>query len=499
MSICLKIAGTINKSDFERFNKSFRNDKIASIVNQSPLVINSLKELTSQEIYSTEKMAASSNLALGGIVGTDVIQVTPHGYGYKVKMAAAPVGVAPQEATLSAPQAQAALPPETLQAANQQGVATVTNVQANPDPLVQTPEQIIKFGIYKCINAQNNREVVGFVIPKLLNPMTGQTVNTCLFTNGSAYALQPGMMGVMTSISYNLPYSDVPRGLGVFYGTNSQAGIFTTPFNIISEISVQGKVYYSAKSQEGLDVQIVKSPGLQSPVMAAQNEIAIPEHYKFLPLDNPIQISMGDNMLKQAQAESYDSMAEIRCWSGEDKCYLTGPVFEKLGSGEHSIADGLFYLAAAGCPQNLSIALLEKSASEKEAVRIFGLQSLYTIDQFRKEAADEAAYLLSHVQIPERQNLLKEISAVTSTKQASAMVGTATVDSVLALNFINPENIAVFVECLPQLEDSVCKLAQLVLATQLGLQSVPLNAAVRAMHGLEAVINGLKSLKSYSI
>ena len=499
MSLCLSIAGTINRSDFERFNQSFRNEKVASLVGSNPIVQHFLHELTSEEIFSSEKMASGANQALGSVVGTDVIQVRPHGYGYIVKMSAAPVGVQPQEAQMSAPQAQAALPPETLQQANEQGVATVTNVQASPDPLVETPEPATRFGIYKCINAQNNREVMGFVIPQLLNPMTGQMVPMALFTNGSSFAIQPAIVGIMTGINFNLPASDVPRGMGVFYKTNGKAIVATVPFNIVSEISVQGNLYYSAKTQEGLDVQLVMSPGLQAPVMAAQNEIAIPADFKFLPLDNPIQISMGNNMLKQAQAENYESMAEIRCWTGEGKCSLSGPVFEKLGSGEHTIEDGLFYLAAAGCPQNLSISLMDKSASEKEAVRIFGLQKLYTVDQFRKEAADEAAYLLSHVQIPPRQNFLAEITSITMDKSASALVGTATVDSVLALNFINPENIAAFVEAIPQLEDSVKKLAELVLATQLGMQSIPLNAAVRAMHGLDAVISGLKSLKSYSV
>lgn len=497
--LCSSISGTINRSDFERFNKSFRNEKVASLVNNNEVVQGVLSDLVSEEIYSTEKMASGANAALGGVVGTDVIQVVPKGYGYVVKMAAAPVGVAPQQVEMSAQQAQAALPQQTLQQANQQGVATVTNVQAAPDPLVETPEPALKFGIYKCINAQNNREVMGFVIPQLLNPMTGQMVPMALFTNGSSYALQPSVVGVMTGINFNLPSSDVPRGLGVFYKTNGKAIVATVPFNIVSEISVQGRVYYSAKTTEGLDVQLVMSQGLQAPIMAAQNEIAIPADFKFLPLDNPIQISMGNNMLKQAQAEAYESMAVIRCWQDEGKCSLEGPVFEKMGSGEHTIADGLFYLAAAGCPQNLSMALMDKSASEKEPVRIFGLRTLYTIDEFRKEAADEAAALLSQVVVPKRQNFLAEISAVTMSKQASALVGTATVDSVLALNFINPENIGVFVEHLPQLEDSVKKLAELVLATQLGLQSVPLNAAVRAMHGLDAVIQGLKGLKSYSV
>ena len=43
------------------------------------------------------------------------------------------------------------------------------------------------------------------------------------------------------------------------------------------------------------------------------------------------------------------------------------------------------------------------------------------------------------------------------------------------------------------------KLAALVLSTQLGLQSIPKEAAVKAMNALEEVIEGLKSLKTYRI
>ena len=76
---------------------------------------------------------------------------------------------------------------------------------------------------------------------------------------------------------------------------------------------------------------------------------------------------------------------------------------------------------------------------------------------------------------------------------------TASVDSVLALNFINPENVSTYLENLDLLQDASTKLASLVLATQLGLQSVPKTAATRAMFALEDVINGLKSLQEYEI
>jgi hypothetical protein len=56
-----------------------------------------------------------------------------------------------------------------------------------------------------------------------------------------------------------------------------------------------------------------------------------------------------------------------------------------------------------------------------------------------------------------------------------------------------------FIEFLPQLEEASTKLASVVLAAQIGLQSVPKTAAVRAMFALEDVINGLKSLKTYQV
>ena len=79
------------------------------------------------------------------------------------------------------------------------------------------------------------------------------------------------------------------------------------------------------------------------------------------------------------------------------------------------------------------------------------------------------------------------------------MVDTASVDAVLALNFLNPENVDTFVEFLPQLEDASTKLAGVVLAAQVGLQSIPKTAAVRALFALEDVITGLKSLKKYTV
>ena len=140
-------------------------------------------------------------------------------------------------------------------------------------------------------------------------------------------------------------------------------------------------------------------------------------------------------------------------------------------------------------PQNLSLACLDKAASSGEVVRMYGLQPLGFSE---KQAATPR-------EVPDSHCLLKEAIALGHYKEARTLVGTDAIDNLLALNFLNPENVDSFVEHLPHLEETAAKLASLVFATQLGLQSVPKTAAVRAMECLEDVITGLKSLQDYRL
>lgn len=495
-TLCKLIAGTVNKSDFDSFNREF--PKVASMVQNDPTIMSLLHDLSSKPVYSTK--IANSAIAAASAPGFDVIQVIPNGYGYTIKTSAAPEGVDPQQQDMSAQQAQeAGVPQEAMQAADEQGAATMTNVQAAPDPMVEQPQPAQTFGMYKVTNAQNGRQLVGFVIPGLFDPIQGQPTQMSLFTTGNAYALQPQVMGVLTGISFNLPEANPPRGMGIFYKTDGKSLIATVPYTVVSEVTVEGKTYFSVQTQEGAQLQMVMSEGLQRPVASSENEIAMPADFKFLPLDNPIQLSGGENMMKAAQAEAWDTMGEIRAWEGGMK--LSGPVFEKVGSGEHSWVDGLFYLAASGLQQNQALPVLEKAAHTGEVVRLFGLRPLSTKESWVDESVKMASADLQDLAkiMPANVNLLKEAAAICHEKSASALIGTATVDSVLALNFLNPENVATFAEHIPQLKESAEKLAELVLSTQLGLHAIPKTAAVRAMFAIESVIEGLMSLKEYRL
>lgn len=575
-SLTEAIAGTINRSDFDRFEQEFQDPTVAELLPKTACVMESLSRLTHPRNVSGEAKLASAQ-AFSARNQFDVVQVRPQGYGYVIKWAAAPEGVQPQEQQVSVPEAQQAVPQEMLNAADQQGVATVTNVEAQPDPMEEQITPAETFGMYKVYEAGTGNQLVGFVIPGLFDPRTGQQTSQSLFTNGGQFALQQGISGVLVAVSHNLPEGpSEPRGMGVFYKTDGKSIVATIPFNVMTKVTVEGQSYYSAQSPEGMEVQITPSEGLRRPVAVNPSEIAIPSDFVWLPLNNEMQLegqqeapadpaaswgavgqqqqdpqqqqqqeeeapqqgsgqekakaaaekkptekktekvtvtekkgqvrlmnAADSDIMAHAKIAAAPSMVEIRAWRNDQGpgggCDLSGPVFEKVGSGTHSWADGIFWLAAAGMPQNLSVELIKQAASTGQAVRMYGLRPLKQHSPELKEATASAIAKLAGVKLPPRHCLLREAVAIGMDKEARALVGVGTVDNLLALNFINPENVGTFVEYLPDLEDTASKLASLVFATQVGLQGISKTAAIRAMTSLEEIITGLKSLQSYSL
>ena len=441
------------------------------------------------QLYSGKKASA----------GFNVIQIVPDGYGYRIKVSAAPKGVEKKETKVSKDDAKKAVPQEALDTADETGAATMTDVEADPDPLIEHPQPIEGFGQYKVFTA-DGKQILGWVVPGMFDPMSGTTSNMHLFINGGQYALQPEPFhGVLVGVSFNLPSSEVVRGLGVFHIATPQAVLVTLPYTVMGEVTVEGETHYAAQDQMGQEVQIVFSEGIKRPVAAGPGQLVIPADAKFLPLDNPIQAHSGmTDPMAAAKTAAAPTMLEIRAWD-DGTCELSGPVVEKVGSGVHDWLDAAFYMACTGVPQEATMQLLKAACVKREAIRIYGLQTLTSAEDEAKTASVARRIQIDAMNVPAPVCLLREAVAISSTKEASSLVGAQTIDAVLALNFLTPDNVDSFVENLPLLEDASSKLAELSLATDLGLQSVPPYAVNRAMDCLEEVISGLKALKKYEV
>lgn len=493
-SICTQVAGTLDHEDFARFNEVYDNRAWSRFVQKNAGVMSALSKLAEAPILRPEERVkiASQKAAAQRF---DVIQVTPIKDGYRVKVSAAPDGMYPQMQDMDYQQAQQALPPEMMQQADQQGAATTTNVQADVDPFVETPLPVTTFGLYKVMEAGTGRQIIGYVIPTLLDPKSGQAHPQALFVNGGQFAMQPQVMGNLVALSFNLPSSPRIRGLGAFWKSDGRSIIVTTPFEVMNEVTVQGRKYYASRGADGQECQIVMVDQLKQPFAMPTGELAMPADWLFMPLDSPIQLDDGGQAqqggqmpMKQAQARMRMTQGTIRAWDGG--CDLQGPVFDKVGSGPQSWVDGVFHLACAGVPQEVAVNLLEKAASAEKALDIFGLKPLSTyVDTMAQDLVKQHQKMASR-KLPRKYNLLKE---------AAAIPDATSVDAILSLNFVNQDNVETFLENIPRLEEASCKLASLVLASQLGLSQVPQTAAVRAMFALEDVIGSLKSLESHTV
>ena len=79
-------------------------------------------------------------------------------------------------------------------------------------------------------------------------------------------------------------------------------------------------------------------------------------------------------------------------------------------------------------------------------------------------------------------------------KEAATLQDVSTVDKVLSIGFINPENVDMFVGFIPDFEETIQKLAQLLVGARMGLPDIPESALKSSMERMDEVLDGLKKL-----
>lgn len=500
-SICSKIASTVSRKDFARFDEVFdKGGELQRMVSKSAAVVACLQDLTSDPTDPTDLSAFAVKAA--SMQRTDVIQIRPEGYGYKVKYASAPDSMAPQEFVCSTIKARQMFPADALKVADTLGVATLTNVEASPDTLHENWEAASEFGVHEVVDRMGNKRL-GFIIPEMHDPMSGKKVaNSALFVGDGEHAIHPAIPSRLMAKEAELPVTSRIRGYGVFV-KQADGGVYATvPVNIDSTFVVEGEPRFVGNIN-GIPTEFTPVKGLKVAMAGRQGEVLLPDDMQFVALGDAFPLQTTKNPLQEIQKEATGTMAEIRAWPGGVD--LRGPVFEKLGTGTYDWADGLFWLAAAGMPQNMAIEVMNKCAEVEAPLQIFGLVPLTPFEDRVANAVAEAAQKLASMPavakalFRNKPCLLKEAAAIEFDKQAYALADADSVDVILSLNFLSPENVSTFLESLPRMEETATKLASVVLASQLGLSAVPKTAAVRAMFALEDVISGLRTLKTYSI
>lgn len=377
------------------------------------------------------------------------------------------------------------------------GAATITDgadaMEPEHDSDMQAAQPITEPGLYK-VQTPDGAEAVGYVIPNLID-IDGTQIPLSLFTNGTQATVQGDIVGVpVEGGAVDLPSGDVPSGRGVFASSDESGHLQATiPLNIEASMSgvEQGEpTTYRAESFTGEQVLVSCQPNIQTVTGTEDGKMLVPMDWQWVPLGQADEIaleSQEDGLGKAASAASAFPHVEVVSAGGATYS-VRGGLVEKLAHDERELLgvdDVMFLLAGLGVEQGYGVRKLAQAFTGKEPVKVCVGRTLKLASDEIEEASERARVLLADM--PNlRQPLWKEAASL-SDPQA--------VDTVLALGFLNPENLTTFLGYLPLLEDAQAKLCDVLLASRLGnLIDTPEGAIERSVRSTEAVLEGLKAL-----
>lgn len=377
--------------------------------------------------------------------------------------------------------------PEATKRVDTEGTLTLTH-----DPQVQEPQEVstteVRWeavgspGVYK-VKTPEGTELTGWVLPGLVD-ISGIEVPLAVFSNGSNFSVQNQIMGARVADSQHLPVS-TPKGTGIFFVTTTSGIRGTVPVTIVgSEAAMDGSDAYHVTTYSGQAATIRLVEGLRN-FVGTGAELSIPAHAGFMSLNGTETglASSGDQLQKTS---SYITGVSA-LWLGDGSVRLAYRNLPKLASVAPSVmpvADAFWYLGLAGLSAKTAADLMAKSASTQMAETLHGCKDIQLLNEV---AADRFAKVAQHS---------KQIFGIRQelTKEASVLPSASTVDAVLSLQFINSENVRMYISRIPYLEQCLNTLCELLIAQRLGVQQLPEGAISRAIRGLDSAIGALRGM-----
>jgi len=429
--------------------------------------------------------------SLASDVPPNAIQVSRKpGAVYSVKMANVEA-FEPVEEDLDRQAAVDALGRRVVQAVDESGLVTVsTSPTVRTDLIEERVEPAKDFGLYRVKTVDGNQRV-GWVFTNVTD-LDGTVLPMSVFTNGTEHAIQERVVGIKAGSSMGLP-ENVPGGLGMFYRTTGESAVALVPLTVNTFSSEESNgaqlKIVDGKTINGIEFRLTLTPGVTSIQQAGENEYIGPADMKFirLPVESQVELVDDANIFSK-MAQFRRSSLRIR-YEGSDLYSLEGCGLDKLARKETtrvSPEKALFLGVVLGMHPQFAV---EKLAAVRRhgIVTIPKLKTITTLAErevlTEAELAPKIAALMARMPKP-----------VFLVKEAAVLGGAGSVDELLSLGFINPHNISTFLSYIPELEQTQAKVCNILFAARLGNGEELESAAERAMHGLENVLAGLRSM-----
>lgn len=480
-----QLHGTVRLDHKERFVKSAMGD--ASLLGAYANADEGVRAAFESALNLEPTDIVKSAEAAWGAIKPNVVQLTKQANGKVLVKYANTDMYAPQEEEVPLQTAQEMI-----------GDADLTGLLESDGSLTVSPEAAVKetmeleeirnidqFGLWS-VQDTMGAQLTGWAFPGLLTcdltvlPLT-------LFSNGSQYALQDHIAGKMVGKSTDIPRG-VPRGYGCLYYLDHGNAKAFVPMTITTTYrGPSGNLQYVAQTDLGDHMMFSFEDGLKKPAKVSDMEWAIPSDFCWLPLKSKVDLVSEPALFTKVATKNWVNTAEIV--GDKDVFSFRGPGVAKLGSAQTKFIgrrEAEFIGVSLGMHPTFVKEALDRAA-KGELVKVKGLRDITPAGEKIAAARQQVTQAFKDLDYPIRNFFLL--------KEAAVLDDAMTADKILGLGFLNAENVATFVDMIPQLEDASSKLAEMLIASRLGLKDVPEAAIERMLVALEDVIKGLKSLR----
>jgi hypothetical protein len=423
-----------------------------------------------------------------------IVQFTKSAGRYFVKVAEPENFAPPPETEVTQQQVQEALPPQDMAQLEQQGEVTVAEPAGSmpPVPQVVTEPQFapaVNFGVYR-VQSSTGEDNVGWIFPQVYSYMM-EPLNQKLFADGRRYCMQQEIVGVAVGQGNALPKNPI-SGAGFFYLTKGSTTLAFAPVLVKgTSVDPSGNTVYMCQGMvSGNPLNISLVPGMAVPAEYGQDSYAIPPECGFMSLGEPTNPLLSD----PAQATQNNSTMEQKVASGlvvtarvtrDGSVSLSGPALNGVQADFLKVADAKFLLACMRVrPSDVETKLA--SANNNRGLVRFIVGSPIIPREFNKIA--KRTHHIDKFIGTIKCAMYKEAAELASYDPASA-------DAILSLSFLTPDNLQKFIGFLPKLQDAMNALANLLLASRLGLAQIPEDSCANALKALDKAVNGLKLIQ----
>ena len=352
-----------------------------------------------------------------------------------------------------------------------------------------SPDYIKTAGVY---NVQTtNKEASPALVFTDVESLDGTPTDYSLVKTASGYSYMETPVGTPASSLHSSlaqePWQDLPRGTGFFVKTSGAA---TMPVDIEFYEKSAGATYavFETPTERGrmkISSQIPESPGLAK--LGAGDYVIHPKTLtRFIKLGEPQNFcNEAELATKLANAATWEQKVDLVHNDGEFS--ISGAPVDALGDEGDFISEPkvAFVMGMLGVPPQVTKAKIAE-AQTFGRTSMLGYRTLHRYEETREFSKQAAAKFIDKFPVRQGLQLVKCAMVVPDEKS---------VDAILGLNFVTPENVASFVDALPLVEEALSKLCELYLGIQLGLSDVPESAAGQSINSLEAVTAGLELLR----